>query len=67
MKLYLKVSKDKYELPQAVAGSLQELARMCGMNPKSVSNQYYNGRCGRLKQPRFISVEVDDESSNGDY
>lgn len=34
--LYLKVSRDKYELPEAVADSVSELARLCGVNAQSV-------------------------------
>lgn len=33
MKLYMKISKDKYELPEAVADTVAELAKMCGTNP----------------------------------
>ena len=34
--LYMKVSKDKYELPVAVAESVDELARMTGNTKKSI-------------------------------
>lgn len=34
--LYLKVSRDKYELPEAVAGSAFELAMMIGVKKDAV-------------------------------
>ena len=34
--LYIKVSKDKYELPVAVAESVDELAKMTGNTKKSI-------------------------------
>lgn len=32
--VYMKISRDKYELPLAVANSATELARICGLKPR---------------------------------
>ncbi len=38
MKLYMKVTKDKYELPLAVADSAKELAAMVGTKENTVNS-----------------------------
>lgn len=60
MILYMKVTKDKYELPIAVAGTIRELAIMLGIKENSVHHQFYMQRkhgmnCG------YVKVEVDEE------
>lgn len=36
MILYVRVSKDRYELPLAVADTCRELAKMCGVTPNLI-------------------------------
>lgn len=61
MKLYLQVTKDKYELPLAVAETGAELARMIGVNANTIhstickTNQVGDRRCS------YVAVEVDDD------
>lgn len=61
-KLYMAVTKDRYELPIAVAGSAVELAKMVGTSADTVrsliSKNLYNG----YKNSPFRRVEVDDDS-----
>lgn len=61
MTLYTYTTDDQYELPLAVAGSAEELARMLGMKPSTVkayicpkSKKYKTGR-------RFHRVDVKDD------
>lgn len=61
MKLYLRVGKDKYELPLAVADSTQELAKKCGISYKTITNEIAKWKAGEIKNPRFVVVEVDDD------
>jgi len=61
MKLYLKVTRDKYELPVAVADTQAELARMCGVSPSSIASALCLMRQGVYKRPIYREVEVDDE------
>lgn len=61
MKLYLKTTKDKYELPVAVAASTQELARMLGMKNSSVKSHISHHDKGWLK----IEFEDEERGTNG--
>ena len=36
MYVYMQVTKDKYELPLAVADSIPKLARLIGVKPQSI-------------------------------
>ena len=63
MILYMKVTKDKYELPIAVAGTIRELAMMLGIRESSVNHQFYRQKkygtkCG------YVKVEIDDEEED---
>lgn len=59
MTLYLKTTKDEYELPIAVADSPTELALILGTTPGCVSSSLSHKRAGWCK------VEVgDDEDGN---
>lgn len=46
MKLYMKTTTDKYELPIAVADSTHELAEMLHMTNGSVASAISRGICG---------------------
>lgn len=41
MVLYMRVTKDKYELPIAVAESEKELASMLGLSVKTIWDGFY--------------------------
>lgn len=51
-KLYVATTKDKYELPIAVADSVAELAEILGMRPETISFYLSSGR------PGFYRVDV---------
>ena len=56
MTLYIKVTKDRYELPVAVADTKSDLARLLGVDPSTVT-------CGlkrKVEKPVYLEVEVDD-------
>lgn len=57
MTLYIKYSKDPPGLPEAVAESKSELARLLGVSINSVISSYSHGRS------TFVEVEVEDEPS----
>lgn len=61
MKLYLKVTTDKYELPLVVADSQSELARMLGIQPNAIHKQMHFARTGKWKWCQYREVEIDDE------
>lgn len=55
MTLYVKTSRDRFELPLAVADTKAELARMLGMDRSRVSH-YFNDQ----RRNDFIAVEVEE-------
>lgn len=38
MIVYMRVSKDRYELPLAIADTIKELAIICGVSPNLISS-----------------------------
>ena len=60
MKLYMKVTKDEYELPLAVAESASELGRMVGTSGSVVLSSISHHR------PGWVRIECDD-SCEEDY
>ena len=56
------VSKDKYELPLAVADSAPQLAEMVGVSVNAIFSSYSCYKSGKHKFSRFQKVEVDDET-----
>lgn len=58
--LYMEVTKDKYELPVAVADSAAALARLVGVRRNTISQcmshtERYGGKC------KYIKVVLEDE------
>lgn len=62
MTLWMMVSKDKYELPLAVADSAPQLAEMVGVSTNAIFSSYSCYKSGKHKFSRFQKVEVDDET-----
>lgn len=58
MKLYMKVTKDKYELPLAVAESAGELAALTGVDKNVILSSISHKR----RQWKKVIVEDEDES-----
>lgn len=61
MTVWMEVTRDRYQLPVAVAESLQELAAMVGVKPESITQHISRVKHGRVKRERFCKVEVDKE------
>ena len=61
MKIYMEVTRDKYEFPIAMADSPGALAEMCGVSKNCVCSSCSHYKSGRYKRSRFISVEVDED------
>ena len=60
MTLYMKVTRDEYELPVAVAETKAELARMLGLNRANVRTAFSHAQ--KYKNPTYVVVEVDDDN-----
>ena len=61
MKLYMRVTRDKYELPEAVADSVKELADMLGVKDSMIHSILSKCKAGRISHSVYKVVEVDDE------
>lgn len=55
MTVYMKVTRDKFRLPVAVADSVPELARMLGTNADNIHAAISHGR------KTFVKVEIEEE------
>lgn len=58
MTIYMQVSRDKYELPEAVAESASELALMVGSTRGSILSSIAHG------YKRFVRINVEDDDAN---
>jgi hypothetical protein len=61
MNVWMKISKDKYELPIAVANTAQELAKICKVNVNCIISTVSKTKKGIYKNPSYIKVEIEDE------
>lgn len=59
MKVYMKVTGDKYELPIAIADSPKELAEMVGVKANSISSQITRAEKGYLKVGKALYHRVE--------
>ena len=55
MTVYMEITRDKYELPLAVANNLPELARMVGAKESTVKSHISH------KTGKYIRVEINEE------
>ena len=58
-RLWLKVTRDEYELPLIVADTSEELERMLGLRKKSVIRQIYKARKSKRKC-QYVVVDIDE-------
>ena len=61
MTLYMQVSRDKYELPEIVTDTIQEMAEKSGSTVNCIRSHISHRKAGRLKKDRFIRVEVEED------
>ena len=62
MTLYMKVTRDEYKLPVAVAETKAELARMLGTERKKVRSAFAKVKKYGYKHSTYVEVEVDDDN-----
>lgn len=61
--MWVKVTKDEYELPEAVADTAAELAKMFGVSRFAVRDSASHYRHGKIKKPVFLKIEEGDEDA----
>lgn len=57
-KLYMAVTPDKFELPLAVADSLEELSKITGIARGNIAANISKGRSGGKIGMKFVRVQV---------
>lgn len=58
MIVWMKVTKDKYQIPLILADSAPELARQCGATINTIRSSASHYKSGRIKYPSYISVDI---------
>ena len=59
--VYMKITKDKYELPVAVAESTTELAKICGLKNSGSVRSLINEPIRLGFRATYIKVEVNED------
>lgn len=59
--VYMKVTKDEYELPVAIADSIAELAKMLGVTRQHIYDSMRHAKQRGHKTP-YIKVEIEKEN-----
>lgn len=60
MTIYMKTTKDEYELPVAVSDTLRGLAAILGVTPGCISSSISHKRKG------YYKVEIEDDGADND-
>ena len=60
MKIYMKVTRDRFEFPVAIADSAAELARITGANVNTIRSSICHQKQGRNKNSVYREVEIGD-------
>lgn len=60
MKIWMKLTNDKYQLPLIVADSAVELARLCNTTSNNVVSTNSHYRKGRIINPSYICVTIEE-------
>ena len=60
-RIYLRVTKDEYELPTAVARTISEMSRITGKSCETIASQVCRRRLYGVKS-EFVGVDVEEES-----
>lgn len=63
MTIWMKVTKDEFELPIVVADTAGELAEKCGVKRKTILSwiSHYRGKKGEWKWCPYIRIDVEDD------
>jgi DNA-binding XRE family transcriptional regulator len=55
---WIRVTKDKYELPEYIADTAEELADMLGISPNTIYSSMANWEKGRVKTSPYRKVVI---------
>lgn len=60
MYVYMKVTRDKFELPVAIADSPKELAKMVGSTANTINSAVNKYERGVHKTSKYIRVKIEE-------
>ena len=63
MTLWLKVTKDKYEFPEVIADSIEELAKICGVSVNTIRSSMTHHKVNprKWKRCKYKRVEIEED------
>ena len=64
--VYMKVSKDELRLPEAVAESTVELAKICGVSVNAVNSAISKAK-QRNQNSIYVKVEVEEDDEDYEW
>ena len=64
--LYMAVTPDDYQLPLAVADSVQQLAWMVGVTANSIYSAISHAEAMNWKKRRYVRIRIDEEEGQGE-
>ena len=56
----MRVSDDKYELPEIIADTVEELAEKCGVHIGTIARCVHNYQIGKNKHSIYMRIKVED-------
>lgn len=59
--LWVKVSRDKYELPEIVTDTAGEMSRLTGYSTDSIYSFWSKYKLGKVATPSFICVTLEND------
>ena len=66
MIIWMKVSKDSLELPEAIADTAEELAEICGVDPTTVIGAARRYEQGKVAFSVYRRIEIEEEEEWGE-
>lgn len=66
MIVYMKVTRDKYELPIAIADTVGELARMTGASKETIFSNISHQKRGSIRKGSFKRVDIGELEEEGE-
>lgn len=63
MEIWMRLSRDKYRLPELVADNIQELAEKSGVTAASIRSMMSRTKHGKAPE-RYVKVDISDEEAD---
>lgn len=65
MRIWMRITSDKYQLPEVVADTVEELSELTGVKNGSIRSTASRLVHGQRKTGTFIYVDIDEEEVSG--